>query len=230
MNKHVRELVAEALRAEGVEEIFTIGEEQAESIDIFDDEYMERVLKLKLPHTKIQLLQKLLGKAISDFKKVNQLKGVDFSKRLQSLVDQYNERREGNELRGEEFEPFVDEMFEGIIKEMTSLMSEMVTELTSFEDLGIDMEEKAFLDILEHMRTKYEFEYEDDKMLELAKEMKVIVDDVAQYPDWAGRDDIKAKLKVDLILLLHKYGFPPIANDDVYKGVLEQAENYKKNS
>lgn len=228
MNKHVRELVAEALRAEGVEEIFTIGEEQAESIDIFDDEYMDRVLKLKLPHTKIQLLQKLLGKAISDFKKVNQLKGVDFSKRLQSLVDQYNERREGNELRGEEFEPFVDEMFEGIIKEMKSLMSEMVTELTSFEDLGIDMEEKAFLDILEHMRTKYEFEYEYDKMLELAKEMKVIVDDVAQYPDWAGRDDIKAKLKVDLILLLHKYGFPPIANDDVYKGVLEQAENYKK--
>ncbi|NMV05686.1 type I restriction enzyme endonuclease domain-containing protein, partial [Vibrio parahaemolyticus] len=94
----------------------------------------------------------------SDFKRVNRLKGVDFSGRLQSLVDQYNGRREGNELRGEEFEPFVDEMFDGIIKEMTSLMSEMVTELTSFEDLGIDMEEKAFLDILEHMRTKYEFE------------------------------------------------------------------------
>ncbi|MDN3701653.1 DUF3387 domain-containing protein [Vibrio artabrorum] len=34
---------------------------------------------------------------------------------------------------------------------------------------------------------------------------------------------------MDLILLLHKYGFPPVAaNDDVYKGVLEQAENYKK--
>lgn len=83
MNKLVRELVAEALCAEGVEEIFTIVEEQAESIDIFDDEYMERALKLKLPHTKIQLLQKLLGKAISDFKKVNQLKGVDCSKRVQ---------------------------------------------------------------------------------------------------------------------------------------------------
>jgi hypothetical protein len=30
-------------------------------------------------------------------------------------------------------------------------------------------------------------------------------------------------------LLLHKYGFPPVANDDVYKNVLEQAENFKKN-
>ncbi|MBW8186204.1 DUF3387 domain-containing protein [Shewanella sp. NR704-98] len=94
----------------------------------------------------------------------------------------------------------------------------------------MNLEEKAFLDILKHMRKKYEFTYDDDKQLELAKEMKVTVDDVAQYPDWAGCDDIKAKLKVDLILLLHKYGFPPVANDDVYKGVLEQAENYKKNN
>lgn len=51
----------------------------------------------------------------------------------------------------------------------------------------------------------------------------------AQYPDWSYRDDIKAALKVELILLLHKYGFPPVANDDVYKDVLEQAENFKKN-
>jgi len=45
----------------------------------------------------------------------------------------------------------------------------------------------------------------------------------AQYPDWSNRDDIKAKLKVDLILLLHRYGFPPVANDEVYKSMLEQA-------
>ncbi|EJA0973137.1 DUF3387 domain-containing protein, partial [Escherichia coli] len=48
-------------------------------------------------------------------------------------------------------------------------------------------------------------------------------------PDWSKRDDIKAKLKVELILLLHKHKFPPVANDDVYMGVLAQAENFKKN-
>jgi type I restriction enzyme R subunit len=52
----------------------------------------------------------------------------------------------------------------------------------------------------------------------------------AQYPDWAERDDIKGKFKVDLTILLHKYGFPPVANAFVHKGVLEQAENYKKNN
>ena len=79
------------------------------------------------------------------------------------------------------------------------------------------------------MRQKYDFSYEDEKMLELAKAMKVIVDNQAQFPDWSKRDDIKAALKVELILLLHEYGFPPVANDDVYKNVLEQAENFKKN-
>ncbi|WP_434999602.1 type I restriction endonuclease subunit R [Vibrio scophthalmi] len=220
MNKRVRELVAEALRADGVEEIFTIGEDKAEAIDIFDEDYLARINKIKLPNTKIQLLQKLLDKAISDFKKVNQLQGINFSKRFQALVEQYNERRENDVLNGEEFDTFS--------QEMTDIIFDIVKEMGSFEALGIDVEEKAFLDILMHMRKKYDFTYDDDKMLDLAKEMKVIVDDVAQYPDWAGRGDIKAKLKVDLILLLHKFGFPPVANDDVYKGVLEQAENYKK--
>lgn len=220
MNKRVRELVAEALRADGVEEIFTVGEDKAEAIDIFDEDYLARINKIKLPNTKIQLLQKLLDKAISDFKKVNQLQGINFSKRFQALVEQYNERRENDVLNGEEFDTFS--------QEMTDIIFDIVKEMGSLEALGIDVEEKAFLDILTHMRMKYDFTYDDDKMLDLAKEMKVIVDDVAQYPDWAGRGDIKAKLKVDLILLLHKYGFPPVANDDVYKGVLEQAENYKK--
>nr|WP_250852035.1 DUF3387 domain-containing protein [Escherichia coli] len=29
-------------------------------------------------------------------------------------------------------------------------------------------------------------------------------------------------------MLLHKHKFPPVANDDVYMGVLAQAENFKK--
>lgn len=65
-------------------------------------------------------------------------------------------------------------------------------------------------------------------MIELAKRIKVIVDDKSHYTDWATREDIKANLQVDLILLLDKYDYPPVTTDDVYKEVLEQAENYKK--
>jgi type I restriction enzyme R subunit len=35
-------------------------------------------------------------------------------------------------------------------------------------------------------------------------------------------------MQAKLILLLAKYGYPPVANDDAYKEILEQAENFKK--
>lgn len=38
----------------------------------------------------------------------------------------------------------------------------------------------------------------------------------------------KANLQVDLILLLDEFDYPPVTIDDVYKEVLEQAENFKK--
>lgn len=101
-------------------------------------------------------------------------------------------------------------------------------EFEVFTQQVADMEEKAFLDILNHMSEKYQFTYDEEKLLELAKAMKVTVDDSTQYPDWSNRDDIKAKLKVDLLLLLHRFGFPAVANDDEYKSVLGQAENFKK--
>ncbi|HBT3012658.1 TPA: DUF3387 domain-containing protein, partial [Klebsiella pneumoniae] len=220
MNARVREMIADALKADGVEELFFLGDKKAESIDIFDDDYLARINKIKLPATKIQLLQKLLEKAISDFKKINQLQGINFTRRFQSIMDKYNERREDDVLNGEEFDSFS--------QEMTDIIYDIKTEMGTYAEMGIDIEEKAFYDILAHMRDKYQFTYEDDKMLALAKEMKAVVDNTSKYPDWSKRDDIKAKLKVELILLLHKHKFPPVANDDVYMGVLAQAENFKQ--
>jgi hypothetical protein len=39
---------------------------------------------------------------------------------------------------------------------------------------------------------------------------------------------IKANLQFDLAVVLDEYGYPPVTIDDVYKEVLEQAENFKK--
>ena len=85
-----------------------------------------------------------------------------------------------------------------------------------------------FYDILKAVSKKYEFEYPNDKMIELSKRIKAIVDDKARYTDWSTREDIKANLQVDLILLMDEFDYPPVTLDEVYKEVLEQAENFKK--
>jgi type I restriction enzyme R subunit len=101
--------------------------------------------------------------------------------------------------------------------------------MASFEDLGINYEEKAFYDILNSICKQYGFEFDKGKMREFTQEIKKIVDNTAKYPDWSDRDDIKAQLKMDIIVKLHQFGYPPITQDEVYKNVLEQAENFKRN-
>tara|TARA_B100001971_G_scaffold208710_2_gene231004 strand:- start:20674 stop:21360 length:687 start_codon:yes stop_codon:yes gene_type:complete len=182
--------------------------------------YLAKIEKIKLPNTKIKLLQMLLKKAIDDFKKVNKVKGLDFSKKFKSLVDQYNERKESDVLRSEVLEDFTDEII--------GLYHALKGEKTSFEEMGINFEEKAFYDILKELAHKYDFAYPDDKLIDLARQVKEVVDDKAKYTDWSQRTDIKAELKVDLIILLAENDYPPVDRDEVYKEIFEQAENFKK--
>ena len=221
MNAKVRDMLAEAIKSDGVEEIYKLGESQEGEIDIFDDDYMDRIDKIKLPNTKIQLLQKLLKKALDEFKKTNKTKGIDFTQRFQSLVEKYNERKEED--------TFTVEVHEEAISAMFGLMDDLKTEMGSFEDLGISLEEKAFYDILKKVADKYQFAYEEDKLLELATKVKAVVDDQAKFPDWNNRDDIKSALRVQLIMLLSKNGYPPVAFNEVYADVFEQAEHFKAN-
>lgn len=220
MNAKVQQMIAEALQSDGVEEIFKLGQGDTAQVDIFDPDYLAKIEKIKLPNTRIKLLQQLLAKAIDAFKRVNRLKGVDFSKQFKALVDKYNDRSEQDVLRSEVLEDFTDEIID--------LYHAIRKERESFAELGIDFEEKAFYDILKALTIKYDFEYPEDKLLDLAKKVKVIVDDKARYTDWSRRNDIKAELKVDLIILLAENGYPPIDRDEVYKEIFEQAENFKK--
>jgi type I restriction enzyme R subunit len=220
MNAKVRDMIAEALKSDGVEEIFKLGGDGSE-VDIFDEDYLAKIDKIKLPNTKIMLLQKMLEKAIDEMKKVNRSQGIDFTKRFQQLVDKYNERKEEDVLVSSVLEDFSDEII--------NLFTDLKTEMNAHDDLGINFEEKAFYDILKSLAHKYDFKYPEDKLLELAQAVKEVVDDKAKYTDWSQRDDIKAELKVDLIMLLAKFGYPPVNRDEVYKEIFEQAENFKKN-
>ncbi len=221
MNSKVREMIKEALQSEGVEEIFKLGNEAETEQDIFDEDYLAKIDKIKLPNTKIKLLQQLLAKVIAEIRKVNRVKGIDFSKKMQTLVERYNDRDANDILRSE--------VYEEIASALTDLIWEVRKEFSAGDALGIDFEEKAFYDILKELCIKYDFKYPDDKMIELAKAVKDLVDGQAKFPDWNKRDDIKSALKVGLILLLDEFGYPPVERDEVYVEIFEQAENFKKN-
>uniref|UniRef100_UPI0025F7BE51 type I restriction enzyme endonuclease domain-containing protein n=1 Tax=Marivirga sp. TaxID=2018662 RepID=UPI0025F7BE51 len=173
-----------------------------------------------LPNTKIKLLQQLLKKAIEEFKKTNRAKGIDFSKKFQSLVDQYNERKELNDYQGQ--------VYDDIAEQFTNMIMDMKAAFASGDELGISFEAKAFYDILKQLANKYDFEYPDEKLIPLSENVKALVDDKAKYTDWNKRADIKAELKANLVVLLGENDYPPVDRDEVYQEIFEQAENFKR--
>lgn len=66
----------------------------------------------------------------------------------------------------------------------------------------------GFYDILKSIRDKYNFDYPEEKLIDLAKKVKSVVDDKVKHTDWSSKSDINASLQ--------------------YAKVLAQVENYKK--
>ena len=120
---------------------------------------------------------------------------------------------------------FVDDLSDQLL----AILKDLKEDEESFEKLGISFEEKAFYDILVKVRDDHGFPYAEEKCLVLAKKIKDLVDDKAQYADWATREDIKSQLNMDLTILLYQNGYPPEWDEEVFEKVMEQAENFKAN-
>ena len=122
-----------------------------------------------------------------------------------------------------------------IVTEVAQQLAELFEEIKKDSVLpeGIpNIEVKAFYDILKVVAERYGFkgEYSEEQYIALAKDLKEVVDDKTQYIDWDKKADIKAQLKVQIILTLAKHKYPPATRDDVFKAIFEQAENFKKNN
>lgn len=229
MNNKVREMVQQAIKSTGVEELFIEGKElNNKIIDLFDDNYINKINAISLPNTKVKILQQLLNQAIDEFKKVNKIKSLSFSEQLKAVVDSYNNRAL------DDFQ--IDVILNDVAEQLINIMNDLKNEKTSFEQLGINYEEKAFYDILVAVEQKYDFYYPQEKNLDLAKKIYNMVTTKTKYADWYNREDIKAELQCDIIIILAENGFPAIPEgtqppedyQKIYNDIIEQAENFKK--
>ena len=219
MNSVVEEMVKSALTCNSVENIF----DDNETIDIFSDATLAQLDKVKLPVTKLNALLKLLKKAINDYGKTNKVKAIDFSARLSTVVDKYNTRD-----NIEQVSEIVFDFITSLTDEILDIFKDLKEDKSSFEKLGITFEEKAFYDILVKVRDDHDFDFAEDKCLDLAKKIKDLVDDKSKFADWSTKFDIKNALNMELTLLLYRGGYPPEWDEEVFEKVLDQAENFKK--
>ena len=226
MNAHVQAMLEEAIKSEGVEEVFSTDTKvDAEAVDLFSEEYLERISRIKLPNTKVKILAQLLKKKVKEFKKVNKIKAVTFEERLQNILDDYNNRMSDAE--------YVKSILDDVSAQLMDLLNKLKEEQDSFNAMGIDYEEKAFFDILVAVAEKFKFEFPEQENIALAKEIRAALRDKEKYTDWANSAQIKALMQADIIIILAKHGYPPTPPEiyeKVYNDILEQAENFKKYS
>ena len=219
MNRVVEDMVREAITCTGIESIV----DDHKQVDLFSEDFLLELQSVKMPITRFNALLKLLRKAITAYGRTNKVKAIEFDERLKRVVEEYNSR-DKLVFTSEVVADFVN----GLSDQLIQILNDLKDDKASFEKIGITYEEKAFYDILIKVRDDHGFPYEDEKCLVLAKKIKELVDDKAQFADWSTRDDIKNQLNMDLTVLLYKNGYPPEWDEEVFEKVMEQAENFKK--
>ena len=224
MNKRVAEMLKDVLLSDAVEEVTKIGVAADEEIDLLSSEYMKRLDLIPYKNTKVKLMEQLLKQVIESLRKVNKQKGVYFTKRLEDIVKKYNNRSDDAAL--------ANDIIDDVVGEMVKLMEDVANERTAGDSMGLSFEEKAFFDILKSVAIKYGFinNFPDEKLTALAKQVKVMVEEQSVVTDWMNRTDLRATLKMNVIVLLARAGYPPKIRDEVFKDILEQAENFKRHS
>jgi len=115
----------------------------------------------------------------------------------------------------------------------------MKADRESFRKLGLTFEEKAFYDILIHLRDKNNFVYGEDKEMDgivvnercrsLARMIREIIDAKSSFADWLNNTNVRDQLKLDIKICLVRNGYPPQYSSEVFREVMDQVENFKEN-
>ncbi len=237
MNRRVAKMVEEALKYNNVESILEEGDE----MDIFGPEFSERLADIKMPASRLEMLIKILRKQITEYGKTNQVASKKFQELLESTIQEYHNRRKF--LSEQEAGATQEETAERIIKTATeqalNILHSMQEDRKSFRKIGLTFEEKAFYDILIHLKDKYNFEFGEDKIVDgtivndkiksLSRKIREILDAKSSFADWLNNTRVREQLKWDIKICLTKNGYPPQYTPDVFREVMEQVENFKEN-
>ena len=237
MNRYVAKMVEAALKYNKFESILEEGDE----MDIFGPEFTERLSEVKMPASKLEMLIKLLRKQITEYSKTNQVAARKFMEMLEATIKEYHDRRKflSEQEAGAAQEATANSIIKIATEQALDILNGMNADRESFRKLGLTFEEKAFYDILIHLRDQYNFVYGEDKTVDgivvnekcksLACKIREIIDTKSSFADWLNNQNIRNQLKQDIKICLVKNGYPPQYTPEVFREVMDQVENFKEN-
>lgn len=210
MNEYVKNLLADAIKGDEVKVLTKQQDDSINVIELLSKEKIEELRKKNPPLVFVQIIKKLLERAIAESRKNNYFKSQEYSKKLRKILEQYNDR---------------DERFvaETTIVQLVDFAGELVSDEKEANKLGISGREKAFYDAL--VRDKSAKELLSDETLKLiAHDLKDIVETYATTTDWSIKNATRAQMRIQIKECLRKYGYPPEYREEATSDVIKQAE------
>lgn len=208
MNEYVKTLLTDAIKGDEVK-VLTKHDESINVVELLSPEKIEELRAKNPPLIFIQIIKKLLERAIAESRKNNYFKSQEYSQKLRHILEKYNDRDES----------FVADT---TIVKLVDFAGELVSDEKNAKDLGISGREKAFYDAL--IRDKSAHELLNDETLKLiARELKDVVEEYA-LTDWASKTATRAKMRIKIKECLKKYNYPPEYTQEAINDVIKQAE------
>lgn len=211
INKHVEELIAEAIKGDEVQ-ILTKIEDTDKNRDIWDllsEEKVEKLRQTQPPHVFIKIMERLLKEAVKEYRGYNLVKAKEYSERLRRLLEAYNTRED-------------DLQTDMTIVGLVAFSHEMVESEDYAKRNNLTGRERAFYDALVANKSAVEL-MSDDILRVMATELKAIVEEYATV-DWSKKKDTRAKMRMQIKRLLKKYNYPPDFAEEAISRVVDQAE------
>jgi type I restriction enzyme, R subunit len=206
-NSALKQILDQAVIAEGVDDIFKLAGLDKPNIGLLDDTFMEDVRNMKDRNFAVELLEKLLRDEIRSNTRDNVVQEKNYSDRLMETLRKYRNRAIETAQ---------------VIEELIQMARDFQAAMKRHEVLGLNPDEVAFYDALANNESAVR-ELGDDILKKIALEL---VEKLRKSTtvDWQVRDSVRAKLRNMVRILLRRYKYPPDKSDEAIDLVLKQAE------
>jgi type I restriction enzyme R subunit len=206
-NAVLKQILDNAVVAEGVEDIFKLAGLERPDIGLLSDAFLEEVRQLPQRNFAVELLQKLLNDEIKSRSRTNVVLEKKFSDRLLAALTRYRNRAIESAQ---------------VIEELITMAKEFREAAKRGENLGLNESELAFYDALANNESAVR-ELGDDVLKKIAFELTGKLR-TSTSVDWKKRESVRARLRNLVRITLRRYKYPPDKQEDAIRLVLEQAE------
>jgi type I restriction enzyme R subunit len=206
-NAVLKQILDNAVVAEGVEDIFKLAGLERPDIGILSDAFLEEIRSLPQRNFAVELLQKLLNDQVKSRARTNVVLERKFSERLLAALNRYRSRAVESAQ---------------VIEELIEMAKEFREAAKRGDALGLNVSELAFYDALADNESAVR-ELGDATLKKIAVEITEKLRNSTTV-DWQKRDSIRARLRNLVRITLRRYKYPPDKQEEAIRLVLDQAE------